>query len=311
MRFCVVGAGAVGGYFGAKLARAGQEVTFIARGAHLAAMREHGLAVRSAALGDFTVKARAEADPAAVGPVDVAIFAVKAYSNTEALPLLRAVVDAGGPSAVALTLQNGVDSTDEVAAAIGRERVLGGTTYVATALVAPGVIEQIGTHRRVVFGEAAGGTRASDRVQAIGEALRGADIEAEAVADPHIPIWEKFCYLAPFAAFTSAARLSIGPLWSDPAVRDVMIEAYREMEAIARAEGVAVAPDITQRIIGYLDALPAATRSSMLNDLINGKPTELEALAGAAVRRARARGVPAPVMSALYAVLKPHASVTR
>jgi 2-dehydropantoate 2-reductase len=311
MRFCIVGAGAVGGYFGAKLAQSGHQVTFIARGAHLAVMRERGLTVKSPALGDFTVTARAEERPEAVGAVDAVIFAVKFYSNAEALPAVRRILDGSGPAAAALTLQNGIDSTDQVSAAVGRERVLGGTTYVATALTGPGVIEQVGTHRRVVFGEAVGGPRPSERVDRIAEAMRSADIEAEGVADPRVAIWEKFCYLAPFSAFTSASRLPIGPLWSDPAIREVMIGAYQEMEAIARAEPVAVDPGITARIIGYLDALPGTTRSSMLIDLLNGKPTELEALAGAAVRRARASRVPAPILSALYAVLKPHASVTR
>src|SRR5262245_3218972 len=144
MRFAIVGSGAVGGYFGARLAHSGHDVTFIARGAHLAAIREHGLRVRSAKLGDFTVRARAEEDTTKVGHVDVAIFAVKAYDNATAIPLLRPLV---GPETAVLTLQNGVDSTDDVAAAVGEVRVLGGTTYVATALEQPGLIVQTGVHR--------------------------------------------------------------------------------------------------------------------------------------------------------------------
>ena len=153
MRFGILGSGAVGGYYGAKLARAGHDVTFIARGAHLAAIRERGLAVRSPMLGDFTVRARAEEDTAKVGPVDVVIVAVKAYDNASALPLLAPML--GSVSSV-LTLQNGVDSVQEVAALVGEEPVIGGTTYVATALSSPGVIEQTGTHRRIVFGEVFG-----------------------------------------------------------------------------------------------------------------------------------------------------------
>ena len=305
MRFAIVGSGAVGGYYGAKLARAGHDVTFIARGAHLAAIRARGLAIKSP-LGDFVVKANAEDDPVKVPPVDVAIFAVKAYSNRDALPILKAVVRDRG---VALTLQNGVESVDEVASTVGAPRVLGGSTYVATALSAPGLIEQTGTHRRVVFGEVSGDTsRVSDRVQQIGDAFSGADIVCEPVADARVPIWEKFCYLAPFAAFTGAARVPIGPLWADAAGRGLMTAGFREVEAVARAGGVALPQDVVDRILTYVDSIPPPTRSSLLIDLQQGKPIEVEALVGAVVRRGAKAGVATPIMAALYAVLKPHAN---
>lgn len=305
MRFSIVGSGAVGGYYGAKLARAGHDVTFIARGAHLQAIRRHGLAVKSP-LGDFTVKARAEDDPANAPPADVVIFTVKAYSNPDALGLLKRAVTGG---AVALTLQNGVDSADEVAAAIGVHRVLGGSTYIAAAVAEPGIIEQTGTYRRIVFGEVFGDTsRISDRVQATSDAFASADIVSEPVADARVPIWEKFCYLAPFAAFTGAARLPIGPLWADPFTRQKIGEAVAEVEAVARAEGVALAGGLVERVAGYVDAIPPTTRSSLLIDLQQGKPIEVEALLGAVVRRAARRLLPVPVISALYAVLKPHAA---
>jgi 2-dehydropantoate 2-reductase len=153
MRFAILGSGAVGGYYGARLARAGHDVTFIARGAHLDAIRSRGLEIRSPALGDFVVRAAAEQDTAKVGSVDVVIVAVKAYDNATALPLLMPML---GPSTTVLTLQNGVDSVSEVARVAGEAAVVGGTTYIATALAAPGSIEQTGTHRRVVFGDACG-----------------------------------------------------------------------------------------------------------------------------------------------------------
>ena len=305
MRFAIVGSGAVGGYYGAKLAHAGHDVTFIARGAHLAAIRARGLSIKSP-LGDFVVKAKAEDDPAKVPPVDVAIFAVKAYSNRDALPILKAVVRDRG---VALTLQNGVESVDEVASSVGAPRVLGGSTYVATALSAPGLIEQTGTHRRVVFGEVSGdSSHVSDRVQQIGAAFSGADIVCEPVADARVPIWEKFCYLAPFAAFTGAARVPIGPLWADAAGRGLMTAGFREVEAVARAGGVALPQDVVDRILTYVDSIPPPTRSSLLIDLQQGKPIEVEALVGAVVRRGAKAGVATPIMAALYAVLKPHAN---
>ena len=304
MTFAIVGSGAVGGYYGATLARAGHEVTFLARGAHLAAMRERGLTVRSS-LGDFTVRARAEEDPATVPPVDVAIFAVKTYSNATALRVLQGVT---GGATVALTLQNGVDSADEIASAIGCERVLAGSAYVATALSQPGLIEQTGTHRRIVFGEVFGATsRISERVARIHDAFSSAGIVSEPVADARVPIWEKFCYLAPFAAFTGAARLPIGPLWSDASTRRVMEAAFGEVEAVARAEGVALPPGVVRRLVDYVDSLPASSRSSLLIDVQQGKPIEVEALVGAAVRRGARAGLPTPLLSALYAVLKPHA----
>jgi 2-dehydropantoate 2-reductase len=307
MKFAIVGSGAVGGYYGAKLARAGHDVTFIARGAHLAAIRERGLAIKSP-LGDFVVKARAEEHAAQVPPVDVAIFTVKAYSNHDALPILKALV---GEGTTALTLQNGVESVDEIAALVGASRVLGGSTYIATALREPGVIEQTGTHRRIVFGEVSGDTsRVSERVQRISDAFTGADIIAEPVADARVAVWEKFCFLAPFAAFTGAARLPIGPLWADPFGRAQVIAAFREVEAVARAGGIALPADVVDRILPYVDAIPPDTRSSLLIDLQQGKPIEVEALLGAVVRRAAKTRTPTPVMAALYVVLKPHAAGT-
>jgi 2-dehydropantoate 2-reductase len=305
MRFAILGSGAVGGYYGAKLARAGHDVTFIARGAHLQAIRERGLEIRSAALESFTVRARAEADTARVGLVDIVIVAVKAYDNPTALPMVRPML---GPHTTVLTLQNGVDSVNELADQIGETAVLGGTTYIATALAEPGVIEQTGTHRRIVFGEVFGDLpRLSDRVRAIHDALAGADIQSEAVQDGRVPIWEKFIFLVPLAGFTGASRLPIGPVWEDPIIRAQFLEGSREVERLARAEGVPVAPDVVERINSYVAGIPGTMRSSLLIDLSQGKRIEVEALHGAVVRRARKACLDVPIMSTLYAVLKPWA----
>ncbi len=304
MRIAIVGSGAVGGYFGAQLARSGQDVTFIARGAHLAAIRDHGLRINSPVLGDFVVHAPAHDDPSRVGPVDVVLFTVKAYDNNAALGLLPPLV-AG--DAVVLTLQNGVDSVDEVAAAAGESHVLGGTTYVATALEAPGVVTQTGVHRSIIFGEVFGERRLTARVTAIGEVLARADIDVTTVADGRVPIWDKFVYLAPFSGFTGAARLPIGGLWKDPQIQDMFYAAAREVAALAAAEGVQISPPRFERLKEYMDGLPPATRSSLLIDLEMGKRIEVEALQGAAVRRAAKHGLPMPIISTLYAVLKPWA----
>jgi 2-dehydropantoate 2-reductase len=305
MRFAILGSGAVGGYYGAKLARAGHDVTFIARGAHLAAIRERGLQIRSPMLGDFTVTAEAVEDASQLGAVDVVIVAVKAYDTARALPSIAPLI---GPTTTILPLQNGVDSPAEIAAQYGEQPVIGGVAYIATALTAPGVIEQTGTHRRIVLGEVFGSLpRLSTRVTAIQEALAGADIHAEAVPDGRVPIWEKFIFLVPLAAFTGAARLPIGPLWADPMIRERFLAGSREIESLARAEGVPVAADVVDRIVKYVEGIPGSMRSSLLIDLSQGKPIEVEQLQGSVVRRAATLGVDAPIISTLYAVLKPWA----
>jgi 2-dehydropantoate 2-reductase len=306
MRFAILGSGAVGGYYGAKLARAGHDVTFIARGAHLAAIRERGLQIRSAQLGDFTVRAAAEDDPSKVGIVDVVIVAVKAYDNATALPLVSSML---GPHSVALTLQNGVDSVDELAAVVGEGAVIGGTTYIATALSEPGVVEQTGTHRRIVFGEVFGALpRLTERVRLLHEAFSAADIQSEPAGDARIPIWEKFIFLVPLAGFTGASRLPLGPVWADAFVRERFLDNCREIERLARAEGVAVAHDTIERIRAYVGGIPGTMRSSLLIDLSQGKRTEVDALQGSVVRRATRAGLEVPITSTLYAVLKLWAS---
>ena len=308
MRFAIVGSGAVGGYYGAKLARAGNPVTFLARGAHLRAIRERGLMIWSP-LGDFTVAVAAEDDSAKVGPVDVVIFAVKTYDNQTALPMLKPLV---AESTAVLTLQNGVDSVDEVAEVVGRGAVLGGSTYIASALLMPGLIEQTGTHQLVELGEVFGDrSQISKRVEALGAILADAGVEVKTAADARVSLWEKFIYLSPFAAFTGAARLPIGPLWADPFIRQHFLEATAEVERVARTEGINISDQVRDRIIQYTDAVPPSTRSSLLIDLSQGKRIEVEALQGSVVRRGRAARVPTPIMAALYAMLKPHADGMR
>lgn len=303
MRIAILGSGAVGGYFGAKLARSGQDVTFIARGAHLEAIRQRGLEIQSSKLGDFTVTAAAESDTSRVGPVDVVIVSVKAYDNATALPMLKPMI---GSDTAVLTLQNGVDSTDDVAAVVGKEHVLGGTTYVATALEGPGLIVQTGIHRSIIFGEvfAQRGT-ITPRVQAIADAMNAADIIATPAPDARVPIWDKYVYLAAFSGFTGASRLAIGHIWKFPHVQEMFYAASREIAAIAQAEGVTISANRFDTLREYMQNLPASTRSSLLIDLEQGKRIEVEALQGAAVRRAAKHGIPVPIMSTLYALLKP------
>ncbi|MCU0255697.1 MAG: 2-dehydropantoate 2-reductase [Vicinamibacterales bacterium] len=308
MRIAILGSGAVGGYYGAKLARAGHHVTFLARGAHLRAIRERGLLVWSP-IGDFVARGAATDDPAAVSPApDLVIVAVKGYDNATAFSGLRPLC---GPETTVLTLQNGVESAEEIAAIVGRERVLAGPAYVATALKAPGLIVQTGTHRRIVFGEVFDApAEVTGRVRELAALLCAADIQAEAVADARVPLWEKLVYLAPLAGCCAAMRRPTGAVWGDDFAREVFLAAAREVEAVARAEGVAVSADVLAKVRGYMDALPQTMVPSLLIDLSAGKRLELEALQGAVVRRGRARGVPTPILDTLYAVLRPWAAGT-
>jgi 2-dehydropantoate 2-reductase len=311
VKFAVVGAGAVGGYYAARLANAGFDVALVARGAHLEAIRSRGLWIWSP-LGDLVVHPRASADPAEIGPVQVVLYAVKTYDDDTALPLLAPLV---GPDTVVITLQNGVSSAERVGAVVGPERVLAGPTHIATAIKAPGLIEQTGTHRRITFGEVPASSKSAEsaaapspRVLALADLLVRADIQAEPVADARVALWEKFIYLAPFAAVTGAARQPAGVVWSTPALRATLETAFAETEAVARAEGVAVAREIGDRVRAYMDALPHGARSSLLIDLQAGKRIELDALAGDVVRRGAALGVPTPVMATLAATLTPYRS---
>ena len=300
LSIAILGSGAVGGYYGAKLANAGHKVTFLARGPHLQAIRDNGLMIRSV-LGDLTVRADATDDASEVGHVDVVLVAVKTYDNKSALPMLKAMV---GSNTVVLTLQNGVDSVDEIADVIGEAPVLGGATYIATAVVSPGLIEQTGTHRQIVFGEVFGErNNLSKRVESLCKLL----IEVEAVRDARVQLWEKLIYLSPFAGFTGASRLPTGPVWTDSEIRGLFMDAVGEVEQVARAHDIPVSDIIRQKIVDYMDSIPSATRSSLLIDLSQGKRLEVDALLGSVMRRGRKVGVATPVTSALYAVLKPHA----
>ena len=305
MKFAVIGAGAVGGFYGALLSKAGHEVAFVARGAHREAILAHGLTVHSGpeAVGELNVRCQVESDPAKIGVVDVVILAVKTYSNAETLPTLAPLF---GSQTSIITLQNGVDSAEQLATVFGEAKVIGGATYIAAGIEAPGVIRHLGTLRRIVFGEYFHPAAAlSPRVAALEPVFAGANIQTEAVPDIRLRLWEKFIYLAPMAAFTGASRLPIGPIW------EMYLSAVDEVERVARASGIDVPPGVRNRITDYTAAAPKTMRSSLLIDLSQGKKIEVEALQGSVVRRGQAAGVPTPIMSALYAVLKPYAEGPR
>lgn len=301
MKVAVIGAGGVGGYFGARLAQAGHEVTFVARGRHLAAIREHGLAIESA-LGDATVRCPATDDLSALGPVDVAMLCVKLWDVEATAPKLAGIVSNGG---VVIPFQNGVESADRVAALLGPSHVLGGVAYIAATIRAPGVIAHTGTMARLRVGAFPGGPE--DRAAVFADACRSAGVEIEHTPDIRRALWEKFVFLASFSGITSAARSPIGVVRSDPDLRALLEAAMREVWSVGVSRGVALPDDFVAKQLAFADGLPAAMRSSMQNDLESGYRLEVPWLSGAVARMAREAGLAAPVHATLHAILKPFA----
>ncbi|MFO1315174.1 MAG: 2-dehydropantoate 2-reductase [Burkholderiales bacterium] len=306
MRIAVIGAGGVGGYFGGRLAQAGHDVTFVARGAHLAALRAHGLKIESGA-GDATVTAATFVDDvAAIAPCDVVMFCVKLWDVEAAARQVAPLAARGG---VVIPFQNGVDASDVVARAVGAQRVLGGIAYIAATIREPGVIAHTGTMARLVVGAFPDGNAAA--AGAFRDACAAAGIDCMLSADIRRALWEKFCMLAAMSGCTALARAPVGVVRADPDLRAAFEAAVREAWAIGRARGVALADDYVARQLAFLDGLPEGMRSSMLNDLVAGNRLEAQWLSGAVARMAAESGIAAPVSATLYAAMKPYVRGTR
>jgi 2-dehydropantoate 2-reductase len=301
MKFAVMGSGGVGGYFGGRLAQAGHDVTFVARGAHLAAIRERGLRVFSTE-GDFEVQgASATDDPASIGPVEIVLLAVKTWQVAEAAAHLSPLL---GPGSAVLTLQNGVEAPDEVARICGRERVLAGVCRLMSYVSEPGVIRHAGVTPRVEFGEWAGGTSA--RAEALRKALAECQGLAAAIStDVALALWEKFLFIAPFSAVGAATRKPAGQWRHIKETRALLTAAMHEVVDLAQARGVRVPRDAVDRTLAFTDRLQDDATASMQRDLLEGRPSELEAQTGAIVRLAREAGIETPANDFLYAVLLP------
>jgi 2-dehydropantoate 2-reductase len=302
MRIAVMGTGGVGGYFGARLALGGCEVAFIARGAHLAAIRERGLKVESPRGEIVVTNARATDDPAAVGPVDLVLFGVKLW-DTEAAA--RATMPLVGPQSAVISLQNGVRKDEILRGVLGERAVMGGVAYISAQIAGPGVIRHSGTMQKVVFGEYDGARSA--RGEAILEAFRRAGVDVELATDIRRAIWEKFVFLVGLSGATATVRLPIGPIRSHPQTRAFFHDVMREVVAVARAEGVPLPADFADDRLAFGDTLPATMTSSMHNDLERGNRLEVEGLSGDVVARGRALGVPTPVNRVIYDILVLHA----
>ncbi|MFQ5895549.1 MAG: 2-dehydropantoate 2-reductase [Nitrospinota bacterium] len=298
MRFAVMGAGGIGGYFGAMLARAGREVHFIARGQHLEAMRREGLRIRSVAPGEFTVWNHFTDEPASVGPVDVVLFAVKSY-HTEAAA--EALVPQVEEDTAILTLQNGVDNEEKLAARFGRERVLGGAAYIFSIIAAPGVIAQTAGPRRIVFGELAGGESARGR--RLLEEFRACKVVAELSGDIWKELWTKFLFICGLSGITAIARATVGELRGNPGTRELLREVMEEVHRVGLARGVRLDADAVEKSMGLVDGLQPAMTSSLAYDLEHGKRLEVEALFGTVSRYGREAGVPTPANDFLCRVL--------
>lgn len=300
MKVAILGAGAVGGYYGALLARNGQEVTFIARGAHLAAILDRGLHVESVH-GDFQVcPVQASDDPAQVGPVDLVLVTVKSYNLEDAAEASRPLI---GPQTAALPLLNGLDAADRLAAVWGGEHVLAGLTHISASVPAPGVIRQISAVRRITFGERDGAI--TPRAERIRSALAASGAEAVLTPAIDVALWEKFLFIASISGVCCLARQPMGAVLATPDTRRLYIEALREVEAVARARGVALPPDVVERTLKTTEGFTSQTKPSLLAALEAGQRLELEALSGTVVRYGRQAGVPTPVHAVVYAALKP------
>jgi 2-dehydropantoate 2-reductase len=300
MRIAVMGAGGVGGYFGAKLAQAGNDVAFIARGRHLAAMRERGLTVRSA-LGHIHIeKPTVNDDPATLGARDVVLFAVKLWDTESAAQAIRPLLAGGG---VVIPFQNGVESVERIGAVVGPPSVMGGVAYIAGAIGEPGVIAHTGQMARLRFGAVLREQEAA--AKSFLGACRGAGIDAELVADIRRVLWEKFAFLAAMSGITAATRQSIGPIRADPDMRATLEAAIGEACAVARARGITLGDAFVAQQMAFADGLPAEMKSSMLNDLLAGNRLEAPWLSGAVARMAKEAGLAVPVSATLYAAVKP------
>jgi 2-dehydropantoate 2-reductase len=306
MKIAVVGAGGVGGYFGARLAQGGEDVHFLARRAQLAAMRERGLQIRSG-LGDFDLgpaDTHATDNPADIGPSQVVLFTVKSYDTDVASTSLPPLL---GPDSVVISLQNGIDNEEKLAARIGAERVAGGAAYIFAGIAEPGVVRHTGGPARIVFGELDG--RRTPRLEAFLAVCRRAAIDAHLVDDIRLALWTKYILICAQSGLTAATRQPIGVVRESPPAWNLFRQVLEEGVNVARAEGVAVPDDLVERTLTNMAALPPNLYSSLYDDLVAGRRMEVETLQGELSRRAERAGVPAPATSALYAVLLPQAPV--
>ena len=301
MRIAVVGAGGIGGGYGAALATSGVDVTFIARGAHLAAMKSKGLKVEGSRGETHVMPAQATDDPATVGPVDVVLFCVKLWDVESAGQQIKPMV---GKDTAVVTLQNGIDAHERLVPILGQQAVMPGVANISAVIAEPGVIRQTGTFMRMVFGEIDGAKSARGKALAAACANAGIDgVFSEAILTD---LWMKFILLASNASMMALARLPIGQLRDDPDIAPYFIAASEEVVAVGRAAGIALPANAVERTLNFNRNAPAHLMASMGADLLRGNRIELPWLSGKVIELGRKHGVPTPAHAFLYAMLKPY-----
>jgi 2-dehydropantoate 2-reductase len=301
MRIAVVGAGGVGGGFGAALAQAGADVTFIARGAHLAAMKSKGLRIDSPRGNTHLLPTHATDDPKTVGPVDYVLFCVKLWDVESAGEHIKPMV---GPNTAVIPLQNGIDAPERLLPILGAAAVMGGVAQISASIIEPGVVRQVGTFMRMVFGELDGSRskRGEDLLALCVKAGFDATLSEQILTE----LWMKFVLLATNASITALTRQPLGVLRDDPDMRPQFVSAYNEVIAVGRARGVALPADALDRMLAFNKNAPPTMKASMALDLERGNRIELPWLGGKVVELGRQLGVPTPTHALMYAALKPY-----
>ena len=306
MRVAVVGAGGVGGYFGGKLAHGRTDVVFVVRGATLAALRTHGLRVESIK-GDFALdQVQATDDPSAIGAVDAVLLAVKAWQIPEAVASIKPMMK--NDTAV-IPLENGMEAPQQIAKILGSKHALGGLCAIISFAVAPGHIRHIGADPFIMFGEL--DNRRSERVETLCSAFESAGVHAEVPADIHRSMWSKFLFIAPMSAVGAVTRVPVGVWRSMPETRELVTRALREVFAVAAAHGIDLGDDAVQRTLDRYDGLPPESTSSLQRDVMEARPSELDAQLGAVVRMAAEQNIATPVFDMVYRALLPHERIVR
>lgn len=302
MRIAVVGAGGVGGGFGAALAKAGADVTFIARGAHLAAMKSAGLKIQGGRGETHLVPTQATDNPAGIGKVDIVLFCVKLWDVESAGEQIKPLI---GPGTAVIPLQNGIDAHERLIPILGKTAVMGGVAQISASIVAPGVIQQVGTFMRMIFGELDG--RRSQRAEDFFALCLKAGFDATLSEQILTELWMKFILLASNAGIMALTRQPIGKLRDDPDLRPIFLAAYKEVIDVGRARGVALPVDAIEKIADYTSHAPPAMKASMALDLERGNRLELPWLSGKVADLGRELGVPTPTHGMIHAMLKPYA----
>jgi len=299
MRIAVIGSGGIGGPYGASLAKAGADVTFVARGAHLAAIRENGLRIEGDR-GETHIRPATD-KIVGIGFVDIVLCCVKLWGLEGAAEQIRAIV---GPQTAVIPLQNGIDAAERLTTILGKEAVMGGVAFATGAIIAPGVIRQTGAYQRMTFGELDG--RMSDRGNRLRDLCEAAGFEGVLSPDIMIPVWEKFILLVPLSGLNALTRLPLGKWRDDPDLLALYEAALRETISVGLAEGVGLAPDSVDKTLAQMHSMPPHHTTSMGNDLIRGNRLELPWFAGKVVELGRRHGIPTPVNGFIYAALKPY-----